>query len=408
MKHIITLIFAFTTLGLYAQDIPDKYLLQAAQNNPGVKAKFNEYMAAMEKIPQVKALPDPQLAFGIFIMPVETKIGPQQAKIGITQTFPWFGTLNIKSDLATCRAKSKYEVFEESKSKLFNEVRSVYYNMYFTKRAIQTTNEHLEILESLEKLSLIKMEAAKSSAVNQLRIKMEKNELINKKAMLQDLVHQQKTEFNSLINTEVLSEISIIDSLNESPLDIPYTVLLDSIKTQNHRIGQIQNQVDAYNKQQILAKKNSMPNINLGLDYILIGNDGNTMPNAGQDALTARIGFSIPIYRKKYKALLNEAALMHKASENKTIDIENSLEILFSKTYKNYLDAQRRIALYKEQTELAKNTLSLLHQEYAVDGKKFEEVLRMERRLLNYVLEQEKARTDLNTAKAFIAYLMGN
>ena len=79
-----------------AQQVLDRYLVEAAKNNPGLKGKFNEYMAALEKVPQAGALPDPQIAFGYFIQPVETRVGPQQARFFVVQMFPWFGTLMPK------------------------------------------------------------------------------------------------------------------------------------------------------------------------------------------------------------------------------------------------------------------------------------------------------------------------
>ena len=83
-----------------AQDELDNYLVIAAENNPGLKTRFNEYMAALEVAPQAKALPDPQLAFGWFIMPVETRLGPQQLKVSASQMFPWFGTRKAKENVA--------------------------------------------------------------------------------------------------------------------------------------------------------------------------------------------------------------------------------------------------------------------------------------------------------------------
>ena len=45
-------------------------------------------MAALEVAPQVRALPDPTVAFGYFISPVETRVGPQQFKISLLKCFP--------------------------------------------------------------------------------------------------------------------------------------------------------------------------------------------------------------------------------------------------------------------------------------------------------------------------------
>ncbi len=118
------------------------YLKIAATNNPGLKALFSDYMAAMERVPQVGALPDPNFVFGYFIKPPETRVGPQKATFNLTQSFPWFGLLNAKEDVATEMAKAKYEEFENTKSNIFFEVKTAYYNYYFIEKAIQITKEN--------------------------------------------------------------------------------------------------------------------------------------------------------------------------------------------------------------------------------------------------------------------------
>ena len=88
MKQITALliIFMLTARLLSAQDMLEEYLHTAAVNNPGLKAKFNEYLAALEQIPQAGSIPDPQLAFGYFIQPVETRNGPQRLAVSFSQT----------------------------------------------------------------------------------------------------------------------------------------------------------------------------------------------------------------------------------------------------------------------------------------------------------------------------------
>ena len=96
MKAIYFYIFLLISISSYGQGKLDEYLQTAAQNNPGLKVKFNEYMAALERVPQAGALPDPTVAFGYFVQPIETRLGPQQAKISAMQMFPWFGTLSAR------------------------------------------------------------------------------------------------------------------------------------------------------------------------------------------------------------------------------------------------------------------------------------------------------------------------
>ena len=62
-KLLITFIALSSWLIIHGQQYPDsliKYLEIAAKNNPAVLQKFSEYKAALQKIPQVGSLSDPE------------------------------------------------------------------------------------------------------------------------------------------------------------------------------------------------------------------------------------------------------------------------------------------------------------------------------------------------------------
>ena len=82
------------------------YLRYASLNNAELKAKFHQWKAAIEQIPQAKSLPDPKFTYGYFIEEVETRVGPQRQKFEIMQTFPWFGVIEARGDQAAAKAKA--------------------------------------------------------------------------------------------------------------------------------------------------------------------------------------------------------------------------------------------------------------------------------------------------------------
>ncbi len=77
------------------QTLPD-YLRYVSLNNAELKAKFDQWKAALEQIPQAKALDDPRFTYSYFIEEVETRVGPQRQKFGIMQVFPWFGKIEAR------------------------------------------------------------------------------------------------------------------------------------------------------------------------------------------------------------------------------------------------------------------------------------------------------------------------
>jgi outer membrane protein TolC len=408
-KHIIIILLLFV-VKTQAQTELDGYLKIGAENNPGLKAKFSEYNAALEKVPQVGSLPDPTISFGYFITPVETRVGPQQAKFGINQMFPWFGTLNAKEDVVIQRAKASYEAFEEAKSKLFFDIKSAYFNIYFVQKGITITRENMAILNTFQQLALIKIETGKSSAVDEMRVEMEINELENQLAYLLDTKWTLEVQFNKLLNQPVENSIVIPEVLWDEGLALSKATLLDSITHQNHLIKQLEFKMASWQKQETAAKKMGAPKFSVGVDYVMIGNSSNPTLGSenGKDAiLFPKIGITIPLYRKKYKAMVKEASFKMEATQFQKEEKQNQLTILFEKGYKDYKDGERRIVLFQKQFKLAEKSLNILLTSYSSNGQNFEEVLRMERKVLKYGLELDKARADKNAAAAFINYLMG-
>ena len=415
MIKVIYKILCFSVLLLFSinsfgQESLKNYLETAAKNNPGLKAKFSDYMAAMEKVPQVGTLPDPSFAFGYFIQPVETRVGPQNWKFNIAQSFPWFGLLTAKEDVATEMANSKYEVFENTKSNLFFEVKTVYYNYYFIEKAIEITKENIQILEVFKRLSLVKIEAGKASIVDELRVELELNDLRNQLALLLDTKGVLKVKFYNLLNTESAEPINVPETLWQDELSLDKQSILDSIYSTNHELKSIEHKLNAFINQEVVAKKEGLPKFNIRLDYTIVGNNsGSSFSDNGKDGFVfPSIGIKIPLYRNKYKALIKEAKYLQEAELSKKEDKKNSLSAVYENTFKNYSDSDRRILLNQTQSEIAKKVLDVLITSYSTDSKDFEEVLRIERQLLKYELAYQKALTDKNAATAFVEYLTGN
>ena len=405
-RNTFGMFFLLVSSMLSAQQELEGYLQVAAENNPGLKAKFNDYMASLELAPQVKALPDPTIAFGYFISPVETRVGPQQFKISASQMFPWFGTLEAKENVAIQSAKAKYEIFLEAKSKLLNEVRSTFYNVYLNRRAIEITRGNLTILNTFQKLANIKVEAGKVSAIDEYRIEMEMGDLENQLALLLDKQIVLELMFNNLLNTPREQQVITPEVLWTTDLSLNKEQISDSIRANNHQLLVLSMQQEALSYRKELADKLGKPGFTLGLDYTFVGQGDNNL--AGTDAfMFPMIGISIPLYRNKYRAMVNEVVYLQEARQFEKTDKLNLLETILENAWKDYQDADRRLRLYRSQLELAGQSLNLLETEYVAGNKDFEEMLRMERKVLAYGLELEKARSGKQASISFINYLMG-
>jgi outer membrane protein TolC len=413
-SYIYILVISFICLSVSSnaqvtQNTLNEYLITAANQNPDLKARFSSYMAAMQKVPQVGALPDPEFAFGYFIKPVETRIGAQRYTFNLSQKVPWFGLLKAKKDVATQMANAAYEKFENAKSNLYFEVKTAYYNYYFIEKAIEITQSNKEILEVFKRLSLVKIETGMASLVDELRVELELNDLENQLALLEDSKKYFKTQFNNLLNRKENDSIKIPTALWQEELPLDGDKIVDSILANNHELKSIDYKLTAFVNQEKVAEKQGLPSFKIGVGYTILEkyNDVNPTGNGDDAILFPQIGVKIPLYRKKYKALIKEAQLLQESEIANKENKENMLKTIFEKTNKEYKDGNRRIDLNKKQTEIAKKVLDLLITSYSTNSKDFEEVLRIERQLLKYQLAYQKALIDKNVATAFVQYLQG-
>jgi outer membrane protein TolC len=447
---------------LKAQDSLSVYLDLAGKNNPGLQAKYLEYSAALEKVPQASSLPDPTAQLGFYLKPMELLGGNQISNIQVMQMFPWFGTLKAAKDEASQMAVMKFEEARDARNMLFSEVKASWYRIYRDQKEISILNENLELLRTLEKISISSYSSGKitgstgsssgamsapaasasnsggmsgmnssptsqqspasggmngggsgsmkskgSGMVDVLRVQMEIAELENRISNTQDLLSTEIARFNSYLDRAPETPVSVPDSLEVAGLKVDLNALSDSLRN-NPMLKMSLAEKSAGMAQQQMATKMAKPMLGVGANYMLIEKrPGNTLMMNGNDMVMPMVSVTLPIFSKKYKAMKREAGFKIETSEKSYENTQNMLEVSFLEQVRMLKDADRRLDLYRKQAALAEISVKLLTTAYSVSDADINEVLRMQEQLLNYNLQELNALTDRNTAAAQLEYLAG-
>ncbi len=408
LKYLIVISFLIGCVNLQAQTPLQVYQDIAALNNPGIKALYKQYEVAKQKAPQIGALPDLQFGFGYFINPVETRVGPQLATLSASQSFPWFGQLNAQQKVSIERANVVLEKFNSERSKINFEVATTYNSLYMLRSAIRITTKNFVLLTTFKDLANVRFESGQGSMVDVLRVQMELAELQNQIDFLKDSKQLLIVEFEQLLNTELIEEVAFPKILWSAKLSVPKEKIEDSVRTVNPSILSLEHKILSYEQEVIAAKKIGAPSFTVGLNYTVVGElssyagEGN-----GKDIILPTIGVKIPLYRKKYAALIKEKEYAKQSVSLEKESLENKLTTELAKAIRNYNDAVRRVNLFTQLESYAHQALDILMAEYSSAETDFEEVISMNRKLLKYGLELEKSRADQNTSVAYINYLMG-
>lgn len=406
MRKLIIISLLFFAYNVEGQSINDYYTI-AAENNPELKAKYKEFEAAMQKIPQVSSLPDPNLSMGYFISPVETRLGPQNMRFSLTQMFPWFGTLKAQKNAATLMAESKYQAFLNAKNQLYSQVATAYYPLYELLKLKDIEQENIKILESYKNIANAKFENGKGSLVDVLRVDIMIKDAQTNLEILNKKEPALTSWFNSILNRKYDEKIVVSKKIETIELPIEYRK--DSIAT-NPILQELELKKQASEATIEVARKQGLPKLGLGLDYVLVGKGMNNFPDSGKDIIMPMVSVSLPIFRKKYNAATKEAKLMQESFSFQKEAYENKLNGTYYKLVFELEKERDLLKLYEGQVITLSKSLNLLFAYYSNANKDFEEVLRMQQELLKYQKMQlssistfyiKLAELDYLTAKQF-------
>jgi outer membrane protein TolC len=194
-------------------------------------------------------------------------------------------------------------------------------------------------------------------------------------------------------------------------LELSLMAVSDSMLANNPMLGMLDYEKQSIESRKKMVTRMGYPMVGLGLNYSLIRKSATAMgaPDMnGKDMVMPMVTVTLPIYRKKYNAMIREADFMEKATSENYQAAANSLQAEYYQAVQLYQDAQRRIKLYDNQYQLASKSLDLMLKSFSVSSSALTDVLRIRQQTLDYEVKQVEAVADFNTAIAWLKRLMAN
>lgn len=457
-------------LNVHGQQQPDslmQYLEIAVQNNPFVLQKFSEYQSVLQKVPQAGGLSDPELNVGVFLSPMELVSGNQVAEIQLMQMFPWFGVLKNAKDEMSLMALAKYELFRDAKLQVFYEVQKNWYELYKIKQNISISERNADVLQTLERIALVRYKtvangsssgistsnvpnsnplSSSSPGMNSMggnvqssqtgtppassmqngpmgsstggnglsdlyRIQIEIGNLKNNIALLNNQYHTVAARFNAYLNRPYRSAISVPDSLMAETLDVSILSIADTMLKNHPMLTMLNYEQQSFEARKRMVDKMGYPMVGLGVNYTVINiNAMSESEMNGEDMIMPMVKVTLPVYRKKYRSMRNEAEMLSVAAKQNYQATSNALQTEYLEAVQLYQDAERRMALYKNQSLLVKISLDIMIRSFSASetGSGLSEILAIRQQTLDYAFKQTEALVDFNTATAWLKRLMAN
>ena len=455
----------FTTSGQQPDSL-GHYLEIATKNNPLVLQKYYEYQAALQKIPQAGSLPDPELSMGVFLTPMEIVSGKQVADIRLMQMFPWFGVIKNAKDEMSLMANARFESFRDTRLQVWFDVQRTWYELFKTSQNIRIAEKNIQILKSIEQLALTKFRtggetgagtsgatlntdntvqdnnnartssgmsgmtnapamntsqsgpvmtgsggmgatASQAGMTDVIKVQIEISDLENNIALLKSRLQTQSAKFNSYLNRPTNAVVVLPDSIRPDTLNFQLYLVSDSmLLAGNPMPGMWQYEQQSLVAREKMVSRMGLPMVGIGLNYSVIKKSPMSASDMnGNDMVMPMVTVTLPVYRKKYKAMQIEAGLMQAAAGQGYQVAVNALQTEYYEAVQLYHDAQRRMELYAHQNSLATQSYDIMTKSFSASGTGLSDLLRYRQLLLDYENRQVEAIADYNTAVAWLKKL---
>jgi outer membrane protein TolC len=281
--------------------------------NPVIRSVWAESRSRYQRVDQARSLPDPMLAYRYFVDTPETRVGPQEHALEISQGLPWGSKRRLQGEQARLLADSStWEAAERERTGVAR-LKKTYFEAAYLQEAITVLAEERTLLKRFEEIALTRYATGKGIQQSIIKVQTDISRLDEKEFALKerlDVVQERMAELIGRPGTRLVL----------SPITLPFKELnvdageLETLADDMHpAIRAVESRIEAdrtWARRRVLEKR---PDFRVGLGYTLVGSRDDPAgmlsppPDNGNDILGVTFGVNIPLYRKRIRAGIAEA-----------------------------------------------------------------------------------------------------
>jgi len=385
------------------QEVLDMYIRIAVENNPGLKAQSAEAGASSLQAVQARSLTNPEIEMEILTWNRNPMPEGTTFRLRAMQMIPWFGSLGEGQRYYERIAEAEEQVVINSKNALIREVTERWYMMNERDHHVMIIDENIIHLTTLEQIALSRLEGGGGSQVDVLRIQIERDQLINERDSMQRMLNADKVRFNRLLNRAPDAQVFLFAEMVSKPLPRINPELLPE---SNPNLKALRLSESAATSAIQLARLDAKPSFGVGF---MISHQSPAFVNPnGLNMIEAMVRLELPVYRTRNRARVQQAQLRQQAIRDYQEELVNTLESDLMDAMQRYTNYRQKARLYHDELiPKLKQALDLAMSDYSYGRGTFDQIIQLQRQLLEYEKTWSESVTNQNLAVAEIEYLTG-
>lgn len=322
---------------------------EALARNPEIRAARLSWKAAVEEIRVAGALPDPQVKYTGFPDPIETRLGPQDWNLTVSQKIPFFAKLTARQKLAAARAELARIRYDIKVRDTVAALRKAVSRLAYLRRAARLAKDNRELLGNA---ALALSDPGKDGPVSLdlMRAASQKAQADYDLTLLEEKAAAVTAGINAILARPA-------DRPIKEPLElaapVPPAISLQQLnkrilgRLEEIRAAETEERIAAIRRK--IAKLSLFPDMSLGLFYAGIGEPdvASPPPDAGRDALGISAGLTIPLWPGKDMGRLAETAAATDAARARTEALRRRTAARVTRLFYRLKNDLRLVELYR-------------------------------------------------------------
>lgn len=280
-----------------------RFLEKAVAEDAPIAAARLRWEAARERVPAAGALPDPELAYGYFFSPVETRVGAQNQKFGLFQKIPWPARLREQGRLAEAGVAVDYYQYLATLRERVAAAKATWIREASAGARLRLLDRELELLEEALSTMDSGFASGRTALADRSLMRQQLTQVESRRLALLGEREAARAVLRRFAGDEASAFEPALDAIRLNAL--PERSELARLLLENSEALQARTAaVGAAERAREVARLERRPDITVGFEYTAINDNifSNPVDN-GEDAFMGSIRISLPIWQGKYDAL---------------------------------------------------------------------------------------------------------
>ncbi len=323
-------------------------VVRAQATHPEVRAAFAEWEAAQNRIARAGALPEPTLSLSLYLSPVETRAGPQQARVGLQQAVPWPTQLTAGAEAASERAQAARLRLDALALAVAEQVEQAYWTLWTVRSTRALHADHLGVLEGLSASIRARIETGDASLADLQQVDLSRARLADRLLSMEAAERTARARLDAAIG----EDSGATASLTEPPeVALPVESEADLVRrVEDHpeleAIGAMVRSAEATAR---AAASRRLPGFTVGGVWIPTGDGPGVDPAlSGRDAVAASVGLRLPLWQGLYGRDVAAARAEGEAHRLVRESVAQDARAELTATLVAVEDSSRRVRLVRE------------------------------------------------------------